>query len=172
MSGSREWSLMVPVVAALLTVAAILASCSEWQAGDGDGWVLMVPRVDEEAGIRGLWPAELPDGAHFVAVSLPMTREELGDLAIANSNLYVFPEPVGVYEGDWFQWNLFSYYARLDDLGPEMMRVELGLTSTDEGGEPVTRYIGLVALPDVYEAHSAEFEAVFLHALDAAAPLE
>jgi hypothetical protein len=172
MTGSRKWLLTVLAVAALLTVAAILASCGEWQAGDGDGWVLMVPWVDEEAGMRGLWPAELPEGAHFVAVSLPMTTEELGELAIANSNLYVFPEPAGVYEGDWFQWNLFSYYARLNDLGPEMMRVELGLTSTDEGGEPATRYIGLVALPDVYDAYTSEFEAMFLHALDAAAPLE
>jgi hypothetical protein len=101
-----------------------------------------------------------------------MTAEQLSDLAIDNSNLHVFPEPVGVYEGDWFQWNLFSYYARLDGMGPEMMRVELGVTSTDESGEPVTRYIGLVALPDVYDAHSEEFEALLLHALDAAAPLE
>jgi hypothetical protein len=132
----------------------------------------MVPRVDEEAGMRGLWPAALPDGVHFVAVSLPMTPRELEDLALANSNLHVFPELVGVYEGDWFRWDLYSYYARMNDLGPQLMRVELALTTSEEGSEPVTRYIGLVTPPEIYDAHAAELEAMFLHALDAAAPLE
>jgi hypothetical protein len=162
----------VLALAALLAVAAILAGCGEWQAGGDEGWVLMVPRVDEEAGIRGLWPAELPDGAHFVAVSLPIPLEEFVDLAMAETNLYAFPERVGGYEGDWLQWDVYSFYARLNDLGPEMLRVDLALATADTGGEPATYYIGLVAPPEVYDAHIAEFEAVFLHALDAAAPLE
>jgi hypothetical protein len=171
MSGGHKLSLRALAVAALLA-AAILAGCGEWQVGDGEGWVLMVPRVDEEAGIRGLWPAELPDGAHFVAASLPIPREEFVDLAMAVTNLYAFPERVGGYEGDWLPWDVYSFYARLDDLGPEMMRVNLALATADTGGEPVTYYIGLVAPPDVYDTHSEEFEVLFLHALDAAAPLE
>jgi hypothetical protein len=125
MSGGHKLTLRV-LAAALLAVAAILAGCGEWQAGDDEGWVHMVLRVDEEAGLRGLWPAELPDGAHFVAVSLPIPREEFVDQAMAGTNLYAFPERAGRYEGDWPPWDVYSFFARLNDLGPETMRMGSG----------------------------------------------
>jgi hypothetical protein len=156
----------------LVMMAAVAACGGVFENGEDPGWVIMAPQTDEESGIRGLWPAELPEGAQFVAVSLPVPLEEFVVLALEDTDLVAFPETVGSYQGDTFSWALYSFNARLDDLGPETVRVELGLATKDRGGEPTTYYAGLVALPDVYDANEAMFEAVLLHALDALAPLE
>ena len=163
---------VLALVAPLGLMAAAAACGGASEDGHDTGWVIMVPQTDEELGIRGLWPAELPEGAHFVAVSLPVPLDEFVELALEDTTLVAFPESVGSYQGDTFSWDLYSFYARLDDLGPEMLRVDLGLTTVDNSGEPVTYYAGLVALPGVYDANEARFQAVLLYALDAMAPLD
>lgn len=154
--------------ALLLGTILALAACTGSVAEDHGGVIIMEPFTSEEFGIRGIVPASLPDQFALVQQSFPATKDELTPVLLAQANLKELPEPTGSYKGSAFTWDLYTFETQIEDVSPDMVRVDLALAE----GDSASYLIALVTLPGDYDANAPMFETIFLHAVYALAPLD
>jgi hypothetical protein len=173
--------LLVPILgSALLAVTA----CTVPLAGDGSGYVGLLPFSDEAYDVRGVVPVACHQGdpgnfecrdltqdrslVYLVLQVFPGAIDELIPVLLDELSLERLVEPVGSYEGRALTWDLYTFECQLPDVGPETFRVDLALAEGDEG----SYLVALVTLPDAYDAHAALYDTVFIHTVYAFAPLD
>jgi hypothetical protein len=156
------------LVAVLTSTLLIATACSASLPQGDDGLVIMAPFTDEESGIRGVVPYDLPEQSGLLQQPFPGTRAEMVPELLAQTSLEAFPERVGGFRGKALTWDLYAFETQIKELGGGTFRVDLGLAE----GDAASYFVALVAPPDAYDANAVLFETVFTHALYALAPLE
>jgi hypothetical protein len=163
MSKGFLWGVLACVLLAMTACAAILP------AGES-GVVPMIPFVSEEHGIRGNAPMEgWSDRAVLNQESFPGTMDELVAIVVEKTDLVRIPKSSGVYRGAYLTWDLYTFSTRVEDAGPDVYRVDLGLAHVERDA----RYylVILITRPMDYEENKALYQTVFEHALYALEPL-
>ncbi len=160
----REKLLLGVLMSTLLVAAACSASLPQGESGV----IIMAPFTDDDYGIRGVVPQNLPDRFALVQQSFPGTRDELTPILLAQTNLKEIPERVGSVKGVAFTWDLYAFETRIEDVMPENVRVDMALAE----GDSVSYIVALVTLPDEYDANAPMFDTIFTHVVYALAPLE
>jgi hypothetical protein len=150
----------------LLAMTACVAPLPEGESG----LVAMIPFTNEEYGIRGNAPmGGWSDRAVLIQESFPGTMDDLVELAVAQTDLVRLPRSTGTYRGAYLTWDLYTFSTRVEDAGPDIYRVDMGLAHVERDA----RYylVFLIAQPMDYEANKALYQTVFEHALYALEPL-
>jgi hypothetical protein len=173
--------LLVPILGSMLLA---VTACTVPLAGDGSGYVGLLPFFAEAYDVRGVVPVACHQGdpgnfecrdltqdrslAYLVLQVFPGAMDELIPVLLDELSLERFVEPVGSYEGRALTWDLCTFEHQFPDLGPETFRVNLALAEGDER----SYLVALATLPDVYDAHAALYDTVFVHTVYAFAPLD
>jgi len=164
-------------------VIAATGCATPWSTGDG-GAVALAPYTNQEAGFRGVAPAEcqqlrpgISDCTSFSLVQqvVPGTKADLAASTMQQLGLEAFPALAGTYQGSFFSWDRYNVQIELGKLAelPSMdptttVRVDWAVAQM----ESKTAVISLVTIPEDYEAHRAKYEAVMTHVLYALAPVQ
>lgn len=135
---------------------------------DSQGWVMMNYFTDQENGISGLHPLELGETVEVVQEVFPGSIRELEEAALEQMNIVEFPESFGKYHGRALSWNLYSFEAQIQEVGPFDLAINMAVAE----GDSTSYFVALVALPEDYETNTEKYEAVFYHTLYAFSPLE
>jgi hypothetical protein len=156
------------VPSVLVGVLLVLTGCATLAHEGESGVIALVPFADEQFRVRGVRPVDgWAEQAVLVQQSAPVSMEELVASLVADTDLVALPSSTGTYKGRFFTWDLYTFTTRLEEVGPDIYRVDIGLAQ----GESAIYMVGLVTVPLSYPEHEALYESVFHHALYALAPL-
>jgi hypothetical protein len=154
-----------------LGVSLIIALTTIGCAGsltEDDGLVIMTPYINEELGIRGVYPDDVSDQLHFEQSAVPLTLDEVYPLFIEQTDLEEFPKPVGRLKGIAFTWDLYTVETTLLDSGLETVRIDIALAERNM----TTYFVLMITFPEDYDDHTRMYETIFTHAVYALAPLD
>jgi len=161
----RKTGLLVTVLTGVLL---ILMGCAAVAEESESGVIALVPFADEGFGLRGVRPVEgWTDKAMLLQQSVALSRDELVATLAAQSDLIALPKSIGTYKGRAFIWDLYTFTTRLEEAGPGIYRVDMGLAERDATFYMVT----LVSEPSAYAQYEARFDTVYRRALHALEPL-
>jgi len=161
----RKTGLLVTVLTGVLL---ILMGCAAVAEESESGVIALVPFADEGFGLRGVRPVEgWTDKAMLLQQSVALSRDELVATLAAQSDLIALPKSIGTYKGRAFTWDLYTFTTRLEEAGPGIYRVDMGLAERDATFYMVT----LVSEPSAYAQYEARFDTVYRRALYALEPL-
>lgn len=124
--------------------------------------------TNTEKGLRGVEAVDLGEDVEVVQEVFPGSIEELRDAALESMNLEEFPESTGTYRGKSLTWNLFSFDAQIEDLGPFTVSINMAVAE----GDSESYFVALVALPEGYEENAEKYDSVFYHTIYAFSPIE
>jgi hypothetical protein len=157
------------ILSTLVGVLLIITACASSLSAHDGGAIAMVPFVDPEAGIRGARPLDgWTDQGELVVGSFPGPMDEVIAALLAQVSLDALPMPRGTYRGTAFTWDLYTFQAQIEGAGTETFRIDLALAE----GESTSYYVALAMRPEAYDDNPALYEAVFVHAVYALAPVE
>jgi hypothetical protein len=163
--GRTRMLLAVIVVFSALAITGCSAAFPQGTSGS----IALLPFWDEEQGIKGVQP--LPDWteeAQLRQIAVPQSRGEVVELILPQIGLSVLPESTGRYRGKGFTWDLYEFESHMEDVPVDIVHFDLAIA--DSG---LTTYIvGLLTLPDAYDASPALYDTVFTHVLYALEPME
>ena len=162
----RARSLLVILILAS-TVAITACSFSLPEATDGS--IALIPFWDEEQRIQGIQPMEgWSEEALLRQIAIRSSPGEARALILEQTNLSALPESRGQYRGKAFTWDLYMFESSLEEVPGTILHFDLAVAKRDS----TTYVVGLIALPDAYDANQAMYEAVFTHATYALEPME
>lgn len=176
---SRQW-----LCGILMVVLLVLTGCSTPLPEGDSGSVTLIPFFNGEFGISGVVPVtcseaapgnfECPDlaadgsWAAIIQQAYPGPLDELEALVLEQISLERLPAPAGSYEGRAFEWDLYTLEARVKEVGPEPMRLELALAEESS----MSYLVALVTLPEAHDAHPELLDTIFTHAVYGLVPWE
>ena len=135
---------------------------------DSQGWVLMRNYTDEEKGLSGIKPVDFGDVVVLVQEVFPGSIEELREAALDSIDLEELPESIGTYRGAALSWDLYSFEAQIQELGPSTVSLNVAMAE----GDSVSYFVGFVSLPENYEENAEKYQSVFYHSIYAFSPIE
>jgi hypothetical protein len=158
---------LLPIL--LLAGLLAIASCSFSLPEGTEGSIALIPFWDDEQGIQGVQPMEdWSEEATIRQIAVPFSSEEAITLLLKETDLSALPEAAGSFQGKAFTWTLYEFESHLEELPVGILHFDMAVAE----GESTTYVIGLLALPDAYDANQAMYDAVFTHALYALEPME
>jgi hypothetical protein len=150
------------LVILILASTVAITACSFSLPQGTDGAIALIPFWDEEQGIQGVQPMEgWSEEALLRQVAIPVSPEEARALILEETNMSALPESTGQYRGKAFTWNLYKFESSLEEAADATLHFDLAVAERDS----TTYVVGLIALPDAYDANRAMYEAVFTHAM-------
>ena len=153
----------------LASVLLALAGCTAAEHAGESGVIALAPFVDETFGLRGVRPVEgWAEKAVLLQQSALASMDELVAALVEDTDLIALPRSTGTYEGRHLTWNLYTFTTRIEDLGPDIYRVDLGLAQ----GDAAIYMVILVSEPASYPQHETLYETVYRHAMYALEPLD
>lgn len=150
-----------------LCLGLISCTTSTYQK-DSQGWVLMRYYTSEEKGFSGIEPVDLGEDVELVQEVFPGSIEELREAALESTDLQELPESTGTYQGTALTWDLYSFEAQIEELGPFPVSLDVAMAE----GDSASYFVGLVSLPENNEENADKYQSVFYHTIYALSPLE
>lgn len=163
----RRTKALLPILffAGMLAITACSVSLPQGTSGS----IALIPFWDEEQGIQGVQPLEgWAEEAQLRQLAVPGSREDVIALILPQINLSILPESTGRFRGKALTWDLYTFESRLE--GTPVDAVHFDLAVAENGS--TTYIVGLLALPDTFEANPTLYDTVFTHVLYALEPME
>ena len=157
------------LVILIVASTAAITACSFSLPEGTDGSIALIPFWDEEQGIQGVQPMEgWSEEALLRQIAITSSPEEARALFLEQTDISALPESTGQYGGKAFTWDLYRFESSLEEVPDAILHFDLAVAERDS----ITYVVGLIALPDTYDANWAMYEAVFTHAMYAFEPME
>ena len=152
----------------LASLLLVVTGCAAAGHGGESGVIALAPFVDETYGLRGVRPAEgWAEKAALQQQSAPVSMDELAAVLVEDTDLVALPRSTGTYEGRYLTWDLYTFTTRIEEVGPGIYRVDMGLAQGDAG----IYLVFLISEPASYPQHETLYETVFQHTMYAMEPL-